>query len=118
MEKYDYRKAVYSDVLNYIRWNFSATEIENVRKNPCAFAQTIAEEAASCDGVTGGETGHYWESPASARAAISQNIPLLSEAVRGSGYTLEEILEAPSEADYMIRCHLLDDAIESALMAE
>lgn len=117
MERYDYREAVKSDVLDYIRENYTENEIYTaLAEERDDFAEKLHDDLWICDSVTGNASGSYYCSTWKAEEAIAHNLDLLGEVLEEFGCGPEYLIERGAEAaDVTIRCYLLYSAIAEAL---
>lgn len=110
MYDYDYRKAMVSDILDVIDYYkdqaTSMSELEDV----------LSEQLLTDDSVTGNASGSYWFNAYEAEEAICHNLDLLADACDEFGCNMGEVLAKGAEnADVIIRCYLLGEAISMAM---
>ena len=116
MERYDYRAAVRSDVLDYIRNNYTPEEIREALTDRDDFTEKLNDELWIDDSVTGNGSGSYYCNTWRAEEAVCHNLDLLGEALQEFGCGPEYLIERGTEAaDVTIRCYLLGECISEAL---
>lgn len=109
---YDYREAVKSDVLDYIRNEINFEDFEDLDE----LEQTLNDDLWINDSVTGNASGSYYCNTWKAEEALSHNWDLLAEALEEFGQSGTDILKEGAEAmDVTIRCYLLGQCIAEAL---
>lgn len=112
MEKYDYYKAVYDDVLEYIENNVDFSEFDDLDD----VAETLRDDLWAEDSVTGNASGSYTFSTWKAEENLCHNLDLLGEALDSFGCGPEYMMEkGPEACDVTIRCYLLDQVIYEIL---
>lgn len=112
MEKYDYYKAVYDDVLDYIENNVDFSEFDDLDD----IAETLRDDLWTEDSVTGNASGSYTFSTWKAEENLCHNLDLLGEALDCFGCGPEYMTEhGPEACDVTIRCYLLDQVIYEIL---
>lgn len=116
MERYDYHAVINSDVLDYIRDNYTPEEIREALADREEFQEKLSDDLWTADSVTGNGSGSYFCNAWKAEEAIAHNLDILADALAefgsDAGYLLKEGAEA---ADVTIRCYLLYGAIFAAL---
>ena len=111
-----YRENVKNDVLDYIRWNYSAEEIRENLENRESWAETLNEDCWANDSVTGNASGSYFCNSCKAREAVLEDLDTVCEALREFGVGDGEIFVEDWEyLDVTARCYVLYAAIEEAL---
>ena len=120
MNSYDYREAMKADVLDHIRYNFTAAEIAEKLTNRSDWENELYDDLWICDGVTGNASGSYTFNRWKAKEYVIDNMGELFEALREFCVDLETIGkkfmdESWEYFDVTIRCHLLMPAIYDAL---
>ena len=113
-DKYDYKKAIYDDVLEYIKYNFDETEIIEGLENRNKWEQELYDTLFTEDSVTGNGSGSYWFNAYKAEKALAHNMQLYFDALKEFGGSTPELF-SPEEADVTIRCYLLYSAIDEVL---
>lgn len=112
IKDYDYEMAVYNDVLNYVKENIDRTQFASSED----LADYLKQVLRDCDDVTGAGSQSYTCNSELSKLWVSQNLELLAEALDNGGYSLSEILDkiysGADALDVIIRCYLLDDAID------
>lgn len=116
---YDYRKAMLENVLEAIKENRTEWELDEMEHDDRA--EYIDENLWCDDGVTGNGSGSYTFSRSKAREYVSENLPLCYEALVEFGQ-IEELGKKIADEewewlDVSIRCYLLRESIEAALVA-
>lgn len=114
--KYEYRKAVTADIIDYIRDEVKASDYENRE----ALSEFLNDELWTCDSVTGNGSGSYTFNAYKAMEYVFADPDTVTE-------SLEEFcVEAKTIADKFLsqdweyfdvtaRCYVLRQAIEDAL---
>lgn len=107
---YDYREAVKSDVLDYIRENVDLSTVTDWDE----LEAQLNDDLWTCDSVTGNGSGSYTFNRWQAEEYLCHNLDLLGEACEefGSFHVMREGAEA---CDVTIRCYLLSECIAAAL---
>lgn len=109
---YDYREAVKSDVLDYIRENIDLSTVTDWDE----LEQELNDDLWTCDSVTGNASGSYTCNAWQAEEYICHNLDLLGEALTEFGCEASYLMEHGAEAaDVTIRCYLLGECIAAAL---
>lgn len=109
---YDYREAVKSDVLDYIRNEINFEDFDSLEE----LEENLNDDLWINDSVTGNASGSYYCSSYRAEEALSHNWDLLAEALEEFGQSGTDILKEGAEAmDVTIRCYLLGQCIAEAL---
>lgn len=112
MKRYDYYKAVTSDIIDYIKADVDFSEFLNVDE----LRDYLYDFCWTADSITGNASGSYTFSARKAEENISHNLDLLAEALAEYGETATEALTRGAEyCDVTIRCYVLGDCIEQAL---
>ena len=113
---YDYRENIKSDVLDYIRENYTDKEIREGLANYDEFWQRLNDDLWTRDSVTGNASGSYYFNSYRAAEAIAHNWDLLNEALLEFGCTDCNPIEKGEEwCDVIIRCYLLGECLAAAL---
>lgn len=112
MERYNYYKAVYDDVLEYIKNNVDFSEFNDLDD----IAETLRDDLWTEDSVTGNASGSYTFSTWKAEENLCHNLDLLEEALDSFGCGPEYMTKnGPEACDVTIRCYLLDQVIYEIL---
>lgn len=112
MDRYDYRKAIKNDILEYINANIDLEDFENLDE----LAEYLNEELWTVDSVTGNEIGSYTLNTYEAEENLCHNLDLLSEAFNEFGLDMSYQIEKGAEAcDVTIRCYLLSECISECI---
>lgn len=113
MGRYDYKEAIKSDVLNYIRNEINFNDFDDLEE----LEEHLNDVLFTEDSVTGNASGSYTFSTYNAEEYICHNLGLLAEALEEFGRGLGYIIEKGAEAcDVTIRCYLLGGCISEALI--
>ena len=109
--KYDYRKHIKEDIINYIKDNYTKEEINE--KSYDEFYDDLFIE----DSVTGNASGSYTFNTWQAEENLTHNYDLLTEALDEFGYThgSEPFNKGAEWCDVTIRCYLLGECLTDAL---
>lgn len=111
MERYDYKKAVMADVLDYIMDN----EINVYAENREEVEERLNDDCWISDSVTGNGSGSYTFCAWKAEEYICHNLDLLGEACEEFGSTADILKNGAEACDVTIRCYLLARAIAEVL---
>lgn len=114
MERYNYFKAVKSDVLTYITNEISLEEWEDREK----LEEYLNETLYFCDSITGNASGSYTFSTWEAEKNLCHNLKLIEEVAFEYGIepTINSGFEHGAEWwDVSIRCYYLNRAISEVL---
>lgn len=113
---YNYHDAIKSDILDHIRWNFTADEIAEKLFDRDEWEQTLYDELSICDSVTGNASGSYYCNAWRAEDAICHNWDTLRDALDAFGCADCNPIEKGAEwCDVTIRCYLLGECLSDAL---
>ena len=112
MERYNYRKAITEDILEYIR---SGVDLDEWRGKRDELEEALNDQLWITDSVTGNASGSYWFSAWKAEEAIAHNWDLLAEAMQEFGDDSNPIERGAEWCDVTIRCYLLASCIGDAL---
>ena len=116
---YDYRKAVYEDVVEAIKERFTAEELKAaIQEDRENLIETLNEELWIDDSVTGNASGSYTFNTRKAEENLLHNGDLIEETACEFG--IEPKISAgyefgPEYWDVSIRCYLLAESIEKAV---
>lgn len=109
---YDYREAVKSDVLDYIRNEIDFSEFDTLDE----LEEKLNDDLWTVDSVTGNGSGSYTFSTYQAEENLCHNLDLLGEALTEFGSGADYLMKNGAEAcDVTIRCYLLGECIAAAL---
>ena len=119
MERYDYNDAMKSDILDYIRDNYTDEELSVLLLDTDIFSEKLHDDLWTVDSVTGNGSGSYTFNTWQAREYVIDNFKILKDACMEFD-TLENIGEKllDEEWEYLdvtIRCYLLGQAIAETL---
>lgn len=109
--KYDYRKNMVEDILDYIRENRDTLDFTD-RDD---LENTLHDDLWIEDSVTGNASGSYWFSRHEAEEALLHNLDILAEAVEEFGGGVDVLKSGAEACDVTIRCYLLGECIAAAL---
>ncbi len=112
MERYNYRRAVYEDVLDYIR---NEIELEKYRGLRAELEEMLNDDLWITDSVTGNASGSYFFSTWEAEEAVAHNWDLLEEAMMEFVDGCNPIERGAEWCDVTIRCCLLGECIAAVL---
>lgn len=113
---YNYREAVKSDILVYIKENYTPEEIREELADRDDWEQSLNNDLWVDDSVTGNASGSYYCNAWKAEEAIAHNWDLLNDALLEFGCTDCNPIEKGAEwCDVTIRCYLLGECIAAAL---
>lgn len=109
---YDYREAVKNDVLEYINNEINFEDFDTLEE----LKEYLNEVLFLKDSVTGNASGSYTFNTYEAEEHICHNLVLLGEALEGFDDACDILKEGAESADVAIRCHLLGECINAALV--
>ena len=109
MEKYDYRKAIKSDIIDYIEENFEPSEVNEENW------ETIYDALWVSDSVTGNASGSYFCNTWEAEEALCHNLDIISDISEDWGITAELTQSSAEAWDVRIRCYLLGEVLSDVL---
>jgi hypothetical protein len=112
MERYDYRKAMKEDILDYIS---DEINLDDFRGKRGELEELLNDDLWICDDVTGNESGSYFFSTWKAEEAIAHNWDLLEEAMQVFEGECNPIAKGAEWCDVTIRCYLLGQCIAAVL---
>ena len=113
---YDYRENIKSDILEYIRENYSPEEIAEKLAERDEWEQELNDDLWICDSVTGNASGSYYCNAYRAAEAIAHNCDTLHDALWEFGCNDCNPIEKGEEwCDVTIRCYLLGECLAAAL---
>lgn len=119
MEKYNYHQAIWDDVMEYIKDNYTQEELKehlSTRQEEQDFLEQLNDEMWVCDSVTGNASGSYTFSTYQAEENLCHNLDLLKDALEEFGGDFANALEKGAEfCDVTIRCYLLSTTIWECL---
>lgn len=119
MEKYNYHQAIWDDVIEYIKDNYSREELKehlSTRSSTEDFIELLNDNLWVCDSVTGNASGSYTFSTYQAEENLCHNLDLLKDALDEFGGDYSKALEKGAEyCDVTIRCYLLSTTIWECL---
>lgn len=114
MERYDYREAVKSDSLEFIREHLEGSRLHDRFDDASDAFDEYKEKAWIADSVTGNASGSYTFSTWQAEENLCHNLELLAEAMSEFGCGPDNFKGA-EWADVTIRCYVLDSAMMEAI---
>lgn len=112
MERYDYRKALEEDIMEYIDSNFGRAILCEMYKEDAY--EKLYDELWVADSVTGNASGSYYCNAWKAEEAICHNIDLWCEACEEFGEEKPR-WKGAEHADVTIRCYLLSEVLSQVL---
>lgn len=113
--EYDYREAMISDIIEYIRDEFTADELKEKMTERDEFEQNLNDDLWTVDSVTGNGSGSYTFNRWQAEEYLMHNLDLLADAVDEFGGNTDVLRDGPEACDVTIRCYLLGECIAAAL---
>ena len=108
MERYDYRKAMKEDILEYIN-------LDDFRGKRDELEEQLNDDLWIADSVTGNASGSYFFSTWKAEEAIAHNWDLLEKAMMEFEDSCNPIEKGAEWCDVTIRCYLLGECIAAVL---
>ena len=114
---YNYHDAIKSDILDYIRDNFTADEIAERLADRDDWEQELNDSLWICDSVTGNASGSYYCNSWKAEEAIAHNWDILADAIAEFGGDTDILRQGAESCDVTIRCYLLGECLVDALDA-
>lgn len=117
MERYDYRKAMYEDIKEYIAENYETEEIVKDFMTKDEAFEHLYDEMWTADSVTGNASGSYTFNTWKAEEMLCHNLDLASEAYKEFGYESipNMLIEGAEAIDVTIRCYLLTEILDEVL---
>ena len=113
---YDYHENVKSNVLDYIKENYTPAEIAQRLKDRDEWETELSDDLWIADSVTGNASGSYYCNAYRAEEAVAHNWDILADALLEFGCSDCNPIEKGAEwCDVTIRCYLLGACICSAL---
>lgn len=110
MERYDYRAALRSSILDYIEENaerYRGLSDEDRRDR-------LYGDLWLADSVTGNESGGYFNNAWKAEEALCHNFDILQDVISEFGISTARIFNA-EYLDVSIRCYLLGEVLDDVL---
>lgn len=112
---YNYHDAIKSDILDYIRDNFTADEIAEKLAGRDEWEQELNDDLWTADSVTGNASGSYYCNAYAAEEAICHNWDILADAIAEFGGDTDILRQGAESCDVTIRCYLLGECLAAAL---
>ena len=112
---YNYHDAIKTDILDYIRWNYTADEIAERLADRNDWEQELNDSLWICDSVTGNASGSYYCNAWKAEEAIAHNWDILADAIAEFGGNTDILRQGAESCDVTIRCYLLGECLAAAL---
>lgn len=109
MSKYDYRKALKSDIENHVKEN--NIDLASIDLDDADDFYDLYDSLWLCDDVTGNASGSYTLNTWQAEENLAHNWELLSEAMEAFGFSEKPIEKGAEHCDVMIRCYLLGEVL-------
>ena len=117
MERYNYLEHMTSDILDYIKSEYTAEEIRVELDDRNNWEETLNDSLWIVDSVTGNASGSYTVNAYKAEEYICHNLDLLGEALEEFGDDVNALAKGAEWCDVTIRCYLLGQAVYNALNA-
>ena len=112
MERYDYRREMKGDILEYIN---NEINLDDFRGKRDELEEQLNDDLWITDSVTGNASGSYFFNAWRAEEAIAHNWDLLEEAMEVFGDECNPIERGAEWCDVTIRCYLLGECIAAVL---
>jgi hypothetical protein len=112
MERYNYRRAMKEDIIEYISDEINLNDYRGKRDE---LEELLNDDLWITDSVTGNASGSYFFSTWKAEEAIAHNWDLLEEAIEEFGNDCNPIERGAEWCDVTIRCYLLGECIAAVL---
>lgn len=112
---YNYHDAIKSDILDYIRDNFTDDEIAEKLADRDEWEQELNDDLWTADNVTGNASGSYYCNTWKAEEAIAHNWDILADAIAEFGCDADILRQGAEACDVTIRCYLLGECLAGAL---
>ena len=117
---YNYKEHIKEDILDHIRWNFTADEIAEKLFDRDEWEQALFDELWICDSVTGNASGSYTFNRQRAKEFVFDNIDVLEDASCDFCLDLVSVanaflMENWEYFDVTIRCYLLGGCLSDVL---
>lgn len=111
MEKYDYRKALREDIINYLNENVNLSDYESEEE---AY-EALYDDMFVDDSITGNASGSYYCNAWKAEESLCHNLDLLNEANEEFGGDADILKRGAEVCDVTIRCYLLCEVLHDIL---
>lgn len=116
MEYYNYLISEINDVIAYIKDELNIKDIIKQNKsNPERTRENLYDQLFCEDAITGNASKSYTMNSTTAEEYLVTNWGLLKEAVNELSPNFDPIEAGAEACDVLIRCYLLDEAIDLAL---
>lgn len=119
MMNYNYRAAMYNDILNYMVENVDINEyLEDGELDTNTLYEDMNDTMWTADSVTGNASGSYTFNAFKAAEYVSGNNDILIEALEEFGDSAESYkraIQSPEYADVTIRCYLLGEVLSQVI---
>jgi hypothetical protein len=113
---YNYHDSITSDIIDYIRENYTSAEIAERIADRDEWEKQLNDDLWICDSVTGNASGSYYCNAYRAEESVCHNWDILEEALVEFGCSdINPIFRGAEWCDVTIRCYLLSECISSAL---
>lgn len=112
MERYDYRRAMKDDILDYIS---SEINLDDFRGKRDELEELLNDNLWTTDSVTGNASGSYFFSAWKAEEAIAHNWDLLEEAMQEFCDECNPVEKGAEWCDVTIRCYILGECVAAVL---
>ena len=113
---YDYDQAVYDDVWSWVKEKLDNDELPHLTKDE--LKEWLEEELFTNDNVTGNGSGSYTFNRYTAEKYICHNIEYIFDKIKEIGHIDDENFIDPEELDVIMRCALLNEAIDKVVEDE
>ena len=114
MEKYDYREAIKSEMIDFLNWESEYGEL-GPYDSPDEMYDNLYERMMDYDSITGNESGQYCSSEWEAEECLCHNIDLLKDAFDCYGYSTDYLEKGAQWCDVIVRCYLVGEVLSEVL---
>lgn len=118
MEKYDYREAIESEMIDFLNWESEYGEL-GPYDSPEEMYDNLYERMLDCDSITGNESGQYCSSEWEAEECLCHNLDLLKDALDCYGYSTDYVIKGLEKGarwcDVIVRCYLVGEVLSEVL---
>ena len=114
MEKYDYREAIKSEMIDFLDWESEYGEL-GPYDSPDEMYDNLYERMMDCDSITGNESGQYCSSEWEAEECLCHNMDLLKDAFDCYGYSTDYLEKGAQWCDVIVRCYLVGEVLSEVL---
>ena len=117
MEKYDYREAIKSEMIDFLNCESKYGEL-GPYDSPDEMYGNLYERMMDCDSITGNESGQYCSSEWEAEECLCHNMDLLKDAFDCYGYSTDYLEKGAQWCDVIVRCYLVGEVLSEVLSDE